>query len=111
MKNPYTDFTFNLGVYTWKVTFINLDHDNFGDTDFSLREIQVYTRNKNAMIIRSTLLHEVMHVTLENIIPTVVKIEDKPDVIEEQLILLQEPNLLEVFSKNKKLRNFVFGKD
>lgn len=108
MKRPTK---FKLGMFEWNIKYLDIEHDNHGETLKGSREINIITRHAKESMIKDTLLHECLHVVLEDIVDTVVRIDDKSDVIEEQLIRLLTPRLLELFANNKSLKDYLFSKE
>ena len=107
MKRP-TKFV--LGVFNWKINYLDVEHEAHGETLHDTREINIIIRNKSEQVIKDTLLHECLHVCMEDIVDTTSKIEDKAFIIEEQIIRLFTPRLHSIFSDNPKLRDYIFKK-
>lgn len=107
MKRPNK---FKLGVFNWKINYLDVEHESHGETLMDTREINIVIRHKSEQVIKDTLLHECLHVCMEDIIDTTTKIEDRAGVVEEQIIRLLTPRLHSIFSDNPDLRNYIFQK-
>lgn len=107
MKRPNK---FKLGIFNWRINYLDVEHENHGETLMDTREINIVIRHKSEQVIKDTLLHECLHVCLEDVIDTAAKIEDKPSVIEEQIVRLLTPRLHSIFADNKELREYIFEK-
>lgn len=101
---------FTLGVSNWEVKYFDMEHDLHGETCKDTRRISIFTHGYSEQVIKDTLLHECLHVALEDIIDTTCKIEEKPDVVEEQIIRLLTPRIHELFTNNVELREYIFNK-
>jgi len=101
---------FNLGTFHWTIKYLDIESDCHGETLKDSREIHIIIRNKTEQVMKDTLLHECLHVVLEDIIEGAVKIDDKPDVIEEHIVRLLTPRLHELFTNNTELNKYIFGK-
>ena len=102
--------TFILGVFKWRIHYLDIEHENFGETLMDTREINIIIRNKSEQVIKDTLLHECLHVCFEDIIDTTSKIELSSGIIEEQIVRLFTPRLHSLLSDNPKLRDYIFQK-
>lgn len=107
IKRPVS---FRLGTFDWTVKYLDVESDIHGDTDKDTRIIRVFVSRDNEQVIKDTLLHECLHVCLEDIVDTTHRMEDKPDVIEEQTVRLLTPRIHSLFSDNGELRDYIFGK-
>lgn len=101
---------FTLGTFEWTINYLDVEHDNHGETLKDTRELNIITRSKSEQVLKDTLLHECLHVVLEDIIDTAVQIENKPEIIEEQVVRLLTPRLHELFTNNIDLRDYIFSK-
>lgn len=101
---------FKLGVFDWDIKYIDVEGDIHGDTDRDTRSIRIFTHGYSDQVVKDTLLHECLHVCLEDIVETTHKIDDKPDVVEEQIVRLLTPRVHELFMNNKDLREYIFNK-
>ena len=101
---------FKLGTFDWTIKYLDFESDLHGDTCKDTKAIRVFVHGYTEQVIKDTVLHECLHVCLEDIIETTSKIEDKPDVVEEQVIRLLTPRLHELFTNNEELREYLFTK-
>jgi len=101
---------FKMGTFNWDIKYHTNPSDVHGETNKDLRRIDIFTEGYSEQILKDTLLHECLHVVLEDIIDTTSKIEDKSDVIEEQVIRLLTPRLHALFMDNEDLREYIFTK-
>lgn len=109
LKRPTS---FKLGVFNWRIEYIDTSSDLHGDTDLSSKVIRVFTGTSqgNEQVLKDTLLHECLHACLEDIVESAVKSEYKTEDIEEQLVRLLTPRLHCLFSDNVELRDYIFSK-
>jgi len=101
---------FKLGTFDWKVNYLEVESESHGETHKSVREINITCKNYSEQVIKDTLLHECMHVVLEDIIDTTSKMEGASSEIEEQIVRLVTPRLHELFTTNVELREYIFTK-
>lgn len=101
---------FQHGVFEWTIKYLDVDTDLHGDTDKDSKVIRVFTKGYSEPVIKDTLLHECLHVVLEDIVETTYKMEDKPDTVEEQVVRLLTPRLHSLFTDNEELREYIFNK-
>jgi len=94
--------------FTWKINYLNVEHDDHGETFTDTKIINIYTKNRNEQVILDSICHEINHLLLENIVPLLLTSNGSPDDIEEHLVRLLTPRLHVLYSKNKELRNYVF---
>lgn len=102
---------FKSGFYTWKIIWSEEKvEDCFGKTDIGTKSIVMYSQD-NSEIERETLLHELLHVALDDKCEAIFgyeggKLEDK----EENMIRLLSPVMMQILSDNPELHNFLFGR-
>lgn len=101
--------SFRLGTFDWKVNYLDIESETHGETHKSTREINITCRAYSEQVIKDTLLHECMHVVLEDIIDTTCKMEGAASEVEEQLVRLVTPRLHELFTNNVELREYIFS--
>lgn len=101
---------FKLGTFNWKIKYLDIEAEYHGETLKDSREIHIVIRNKTEQVLRDTILHELFHVVLEDIIDGAIKMDEKPDVIEEHIVRLLTPRVHELFTNNKELNKYIFGK-
>lgn len=87
--------------FTWKVEYVDLDHDNFGETDKSQKKIYIYTKGKSEQIVSETLLHEIGHAVMDDLADVIFHLDyDKNYDKEEQLIRLLCPRIFQFMQEN-----------
>ena len=100
---------FKSGCYTWKIYWGEEDADEmYGKTDTSTKTVTIY-KCKNDEITRETLLHELLHVVMEDKAEAVFNFDpDKKEYDkEENLIRLISPVLMQLISENPELIRFL----
>ena len=102
---------FKSGFYTWKIIWSEEKvEDCFGKTDIGSKSIIIYSQD-NAEIERETLLHEILHVALDDKCDAIFGSEGgKFDEKEETLIRLLAPVMMQILCDNRELQNFLFGR-
>lgn len=80
--------------------------DTHGQTSLENKEIVLY-KSANFEAMRETLQHEILHVLLEDVIPTIKEIDDS-EKMEEQLIRLLSPRLMSLAQENQELAKFLW---
>jgi len=111
MKKVERPTTFIFNSFKWKINYIekgNLDRELFGETFTDTQEIDIYTKNRNESVIRSTLLHELLHVGLEDVLSSIDMNKNVNDK-EESLVRLVSPRLFSIFTDNPKLTKYLFN--
>lgn len=101
---------FKVGTFEWTIKYIDVEGDLHGDTDKDTKLVRIFTSNYSEQVIKDTLLHECMHVCLEDLVETTYKMDSKPDEVEEQLVRLVTPRLHFLFTENEELRDYIFSK-
>ena len=98
------------GFYTWKINWTSEKADEtFGKTDMNRKTITIYKQD-NEEIDRETLMHELLHVALEDKVDSVFdNVEKRNDEKEENLIRLLSPVLIQILNDNKKLTKYLFN--
>lgn len=108
MTKP-TKFKYN--GFNWKINWldkISPNPENFGKTELDMKEMDIYSRGIPDEVLKDTLLHELIHVLLEDII-SIIKDADAPsDRAEEHLVRLVTPRMNMLFSENPKLRSYLW---
>lgn len=101
--------TAKIGPFNYKIIYSEARFsDTHGVTCTSNKEIIIY-RDNNLEAVRETLQHELLHALLEDICASVKDLED-PDKMEEQLIRLLSPRLLDFAQENQELVEFLWKK-
>jgi len=101
-------FTYN--SFKWTINYIekgNIDKELFGETFIDDQEIDIYTKKRSEIVIKNTLLHELLHVLLEDLIQAVDTNKNLNDK-EESLIRLVTPRLFCLLSANPTLARYIF---
>jgi len=76
--------------------------DSMGDLNRETKVIRI-TKDLEQQVKKETLLHELLHVTLDD-----YSIEDD---LEEKIVRLLSPRIMELFKRNPKLLEVLFGKE
>lgn len=100
---------FKSGCYTWKIFWSEeLADEMYGKTDSSIKTITIY-KCANEEMIRETLLHELLHVVMEDKAEAVFNFDpDKKEYDkEENLIRLISPVLMQLINDNPELVRFL----
>ena len=98
---------FKSGYYTWKIKWSDEKADEaFGKTCSSTKTVTIYKQD-NEQVEKETLLHEILHVALEDKAEAIFNLDEKVENKEENLIRLLSPSLMNIL-ENKKLSNFLF---
>ena len=104
--------SFKLHGYKWKIKYDDsetLDGEDLGMTRTDTFEVDIATKNLPEMTIRDTLLHELLHVVMNDVIE-VVKSKMSKDEIEEMIVRGLTPKIMQLFSDNKRLTSYIFTK-
>ena len=105
--------TFSFLGKEWKIRYRRTHTDGKGSvglTDFERYEIDVFTKGHTVDGIKDTLLHELLHVTLNDPVRALYH----PDTFmptsrfEEELILQATPRIHSLFKENPKLTEYLF---
>jgi len=83
--------------------------DNHGDTSLDHKIINLF-HNGNIQVLKETLLHEIEHVLMEDILKSTSGISDI-DEREEAMIRLVNPRRMLCTSDNKELFAWIYGLD
>jgi len=96
---------FKSGYFDWKVRFLPYMDEigNHGDTDFDKKEIRIDSTMISANK-KETLLHEILHVCLEDS-------GHMDEALEEKVIRIISPRLIHILAENADLRDYILGKD
>ena len=98
---------FKSGYFTWKIKWSSEKAEElFGKTCSSTKTITIY-RQENKQVEKETLLHEILHVALEDKADAILNYEDKLECKEENLIRLLSPVLMNIL-ENKQLVRYLF---
>lgn len=108
MKKPVS---FLSGYYKWTIYWSKERAEElFGKTDSSTKTITIY-QCESKQIEKETLLHELLHVALEDKSDAIFNYEpeSKSHDKEENLIRLLSPALMNILADNKDLAKYLFG--
>ena len=98
---------FKSGYYTWKIKWSpEKAEELFSKTCSSTKTITIY-KQENKQVERETLLHEILHVALEDKADAIFNYEEKLECKEENLIRLLSPVLMNIL-ENKQLVRYLF---
>jgi len=106
MKKPSK---FKCGCFTWSIYWSPEEAEElYGKTDHSTKTVTIY-KCKNDEVTRETLLHELLHVVLEDKSDAIFNFEpEKKDYDkEENLVRLISPVLMQLINENPELVRFL----
>jgi len=95
-----------IGCFTYKVKYKRTTGKNLGLTDLSKKQITIW-KHDNKEVLRETLMHEILHVLMEDVVASVEEKKDLEDK-EEAIVRLVNPRLFQVFKDNPNLVEFLF---
>lgn len=96
-----------LGGFEYRVIFRHDSDDDFGKTCLAEKTIWINDRYSK-QVQRETLLHELLHVALEDC-PLVEFPIDKKGDMEEALVRFISPRMFQFLQDNPKLKQFIWG--
>ena len=100
---------FKAGCYSWQIYWSQEEAEEmYGKTDSHNKVVTIY-KCKNDEILRETLLHELLHVVMEDKAEAVFNFDpDKKEYDkEENLIRLISPVLMQIINDNPELWQFL----
>ena len=103
---------FKCGCYNWQIYWSQEEADEmYGKTDSSTKVVTIY-KCKNDEITRETLLHELLHVVMEDKAEAIFNFDSdsKNYDKEENLIRLISPVLMQLIMDNPELFDFLSKK-
>ena len=99
---------FKANGFQWEIKFLDLDHDNFGETDKEKKIIYIYTKNHTEQIIVETLIHELCHAVIDDMADVIFHLDyDKNVDKEEQLIRLLTPRMFQFVQENGHVLKYI----
>ena len=97
-----------LGFFTYSIRFVKQPEENCGETDIHNKDIWINTRYSEE-VQRETLMHELLHVALDDC--SALKVEEmKPNDREEDIVRTMSPRLMQFMCDNKWIRELLYGK-
>ena len=94
--------------FKWLINFVDIFNENYGETDLVAKEINIYYKNRTKQDIIETLLHELQHVMLFDLVEPIFHFEnEKIDNKEENAIRLTSPRVFHLLRDNVKLMDFI----
>lgn len=99
-----------LSPFEYKINWLKaaIGNESYdGDTCTSMKEISINMKLPE-QALKETLLHEICHVLLEDVIEGVLKFDTKEDA-EEFCIRMLSPRLFSFLRKNHEVLEFLFG--
>ena len=107
MKKPDS---FKAGFYNWTIVWSEEEVDScFGKTDAGTKTIIIYKQG-NDQVEKETLLHELLHVALDDKCESIFNVEGSVNDKEENLIRLLSPVIMQIICDNRQLCHFLFGR-
>ena len=102
------EIPFTFMGFEWKIKFINITGDCFGDSDTDSKEVRIYYKGRSKQNVLETLLHELMHVLVFDTSDSIFNYDhEKMDNKEENAIRLLSPRFFHLIKDNVKLIDFV----
>ena len=96
-----------VGCFSYKINLMDSSaSENHGDTDLEKKLINLFF-NGNEEVLKETLLHEIEHILLEDIVKSTKSIEDT-DEREEAIIRLVNPRRMQTVQDNKALFRWIY---
>lgn len=93
------------GFFTYSIDFENPNFSgDHGETDLENKSITVYNRGYEE-VNRETLLHEILHVACHD---SFIFTGDRADELEERMIRILSPKLMQYFTDNEDITNYLF---
>lgn len=98
-----------VGPFTWEINFSKQAvTSDLGKTDFLNRRITIYP-NRDEMVLRETLMHEIFHICAEDIVDTINSMDADSAKKEETLTLFMNPRMFQTFRDNPDVSRYIFG--
>lgn len=99
---------FKANGFDWEIKFVDIEHDNFGETDKAKKIISIYTKGHTEQIIVETLIHELCHAVLDDMADVIFHLDyDKNADKEEQAIRLLTPRLFQFIQENGPVLKYI----
>ncbi len=101
---------FKAQCFTYKINWHNSSSGDHGETCTDSKEILIKNNIKEE-IAKETLCHEVCHVLCEDLIELItaaVRGDMKDEDVEEKLIRLLSPRMMQVFKDNPSLTRYLY---
>jgi hypothetical protein len=109
MKRPNKVY---ISPFTFKIIWAEDPSESaLGETSFTSRKITIY-QSPSSELLKETLCHEILHCILEGVMSAVVTMEPDKDNkldVEECVVELVSPKILQVYRDNPAVRKFIFG--
>jgi len=94
-----------LGSLTYKVVRHRKSTKDLGETCFNKRIIHIWKQEPGE--VSNTLLHECIHVVLEDIIQSIMNEKKSVDDFEEDLVRLVTPRFMQLLQENPELLSYL----
>lgn len=94
-----------LGSLTYKIVRHRKSTKDLGETNFNSRQIHLW--KQESCELPNTLLHECIHVVLEDVIQSIMSDKKSVDDFEEDLVRLVTPRFLSLLRENPELLSYL----
>jgi hypothetical protein len=94
-----------LGSLTYKVVRHRKSTKDLGETDFNKRVVHIW--KQEACELPNTLLHECIHVVLEDVIQSIMSDKKSVEDFEEDLVRLVTPRFMQLLRENPELLSYL----
>lgn len=91
--------TINLGAFVYKIIYHRKSGKDMGVTFLDKKRIHIY-KHESKQALRDTILHETVHILLEDLIENLEKMECPTEDKEEFLVRMITPKLLQLILNN-----------
>jgi hypothetical protein len=101
-KILYKDWTITFSGFTWEIKFLDVESENFGETNTDQKYIYIYTKGRSKQNIVETIVHELQHVILFDMAEAIFHFDsENVGKKEENGIRLTSPRMYEMIKSNK----------
>jgi len=102
------ELKFKASGFDWKLKFIDITHDNFGETLMDKKEVVLFHRDHSHQEITETLIHELFHVVMYDSADAIFQFDTESNMKkEENAIRLLSPKLFALMRENPKLMKLI----
>ena len=102
-------YKLKLGAFIYELVLRRDSDDDFGKTCLADKTIWINTRYSN-QVQRETLLHELLHVALEDC-PLLDNPIDKKEDMEEAVVRFISPRMFQFINDNKNLQKLLWSEE
>lgn len=88
-----------IGAFTYKVIYHRRIGKLMGQADKDKKRIDIW-KHESKQVLRDTILHEILHILMEDVIDTIEKMNCESEDKEESVIRILTPRLLQLILDN-----------